>query len=130
MSKSEFEAIVDTVISKTKYVTKKVSSKANVAIENAKISFAINDTEKKISELKEKIGDIIFNEYKEGKELDEGLSEYCRMLENLSDDICVMHKKQAELKHSVLCSSCGKLNDDKNAFCAFCGEKLSHKGEE
>ena len=130
MSKSGFESIIDSVLSKTKFFTKKVSSKANVAVESAKISFAISETENKISELKEKIGDIIYNDYKENKELDGNLGEYCRMIENLSDDVEAMREKQAEVKSSVRCSHCGKLNDDRNTFCADCGEKLSCEGEE
>ena len=130
MSKSGFESMIDSLVSKTKFVTEKMSSKANVAVESAKISFAISETEKKISELKEKIGDIIYNGYKDNKELDGALGDYCKMIENLLDDVEAMREKQAEVKSAVRCSHCGKLNDDKNTFCAECGEKLTVEGKD
>lgn len=129
MSKSSFEDVFDNVVSGTKLIAKKVSSKASAAAENAKLSFALGETQKKLSEIKEKIGDIIYSEYKNGAVPDGVLEEYCKMLANLESDADNIRQKQAELKKSVLCPHCGKLNDDKNTFCAECGERLNNEGE-
>lgn len=132
MGDFKFENLVDNVLSGAKRITKKVTVKANEAVENAKITFAISETERKISECKEKIGDIIYREYMKTKDFEGELGEYCRMIENLCDDIEVMKDKKAEVKCSVRCKRCGNLNDDRNSFCSECGEELACnvKGEE
>lgn len=129
MSKSSLEDVFDNVVSGTKFIAKKISSKAGAAAENAKLSFALGETQKKLSEIKEKIGDIIYSEYKNGTLPDGVLEEYCKMLANLEGDAENIRRRQAELKKSVPCPHCGKLNDDKNTFCAECGERLNNEGE-
>lgn len=124
MGDFKFENIVDSVVTRAKHITKKVTVKANEAVENAKITFAISETERKISECKEKIGDIIYKEYMKTKDFEGELGEYCRMIENLCDDIEVMKDKKAEVKNSRRCKRCGNLNDDRNSFCSECGEEL------
>ncbi len=133
MGDFKFDKLVDGVLSSAKHITKKVTVKANEAVENAKITFAISETERKISECKEKIGDIIYKEYMKTKDFEGELGEYCRMIENLCDDIEVMKDKKAEVKNSKRCKRCGNLNDDRNSFCSECGEDLTDddvKGEE
>lgn len=125
MGDFKFEKIIDNVLVSAKHITKKVTVKANEAVENAKITFAISETERKISECKEKIGDIIYKEYMKTKDFEGELGEYCRMIENLYDDIEVMKDKKAEVKSSIRCKRCGNLNDDRNSFCSECGEDLT-----
>lgn len=124
MGEFRFEKILDDVLSGAKSITKKVTVKANEAVEGAKITFAISETERKISECKEKIGDIIYNEYMKTKDFEGELGECCRMIENLYDDIEVMKDRKAEVKNSVRCKRCGNLNYDRNSFCSECGEAL------
>lgn len=121
--------ILSGVLSGAKRVTKNVADKANETVETAKISFAISNTEAKISDCKAQIGDIIFREYLKKRDFEGEIGDICRKIENLLDDIDVMRDKQAEIKKNKRCKACGKINDDKNTFCAECGEKL-YDGEE
>ena len=124
MGNLKIDELVTEIVAQAKKVTKTVTGKANEAVESAKISFAISNTEQKISECKEKIGDILYREYLKKKDFEGELGELCRKIENLEDDIEVMRDKQAEVKNSRRCKYCVKVNDDKNSFCAECGEKL------
>lgn len=130
MGNYKFDEILNGVVSKAKCVTKNVADKANETVESAKISFAISSTEGKISECKEQIGDIIFREYLKKKDFEGEIGDICRKIENLLDDIEVMKDKQAEIKNHRICRACGKVNDDKNTYCAECGAKLKDNQDE
>ena len=130
MADFRFDKLLNGVYSKAKHITKCVTVKAGETVEAAKLKFAIGETEDKISECKKKIGDIIYKEYLKTKDFEGELGEYCRKIENLQDDIEVMKDKMAEVKNSKRCSVCGALNNEKNTFCAECGEKLDKQGEE
>ncbi len=130
MGDFKFDRLVNTFYSRAKHITKKVTVKASETVESTKIRFAISETEDRVSECKRKIGDVIYREYLKTRDFEGELGELCRMIENLNDDIEVMKDKLAEVKSSRRCPKCGKLNDDRNTFCADCGARLDGEGEE
>lgn len=127
---NRIDEILNGMVSQAKRVTQNVADKASDTVESAKISFAINNTETKISECKEQIGDIIFCEYLKKKDFEGEIGEICHRIENLLDDIEVMKEKQAEIKNCKRCKVCGKVNNDKNSYCAGCGTKLNEDDNE
>ena len=130
MGDFKFDRFVNSVCSHAKFITKKVTVKAGETVECTKLKFAIGGAEEKIAECKKKIGDMIYKEYLKAKDFEGELAELCRMIDNLNDDVLVMKDKLAEVKSSRRCPKCGKLNDDRNTFCADCGARLSGEGEE
>ena len=130
MGNYRIDDILSGVLSGAKRVTNNVAKKANETVETAKISFAISNTEDKIADCKVQIGDIIFREYLKQKDFEGEIGDLCRKIDNLLDDIEVMRDKQAEIKKGKRCKACGEVNDDKNTFCAECGEKLDNGEEE
>ena len=109
MGDFKIDKLVDSFCLQAKHITKKMTVKANETVECTKLKFAIGEAEEKIAECKKKIGDMIYKEYLKAKDFEGEL---------------------AEVKSSIRCPKCGKLNDDRNTFCADCGTKLNGEGEE
>lgn len=130
MGEFKIDKLVDSFCLQAKHITKKMTVKANETVECTKLKFAIGEAEEKIAECKKKIGDMIYREYLKTKDFEGELAELCKMIDNLNDDVLVMKDKLAEVKSSRRCPKCGKLNDDRNTFCADCGTKLNGEGEE
>ena len=105
-------------------VTKQVVRKTNDAVSQTKLSFAINETENKISEVYENIGRAVYREYLASGEAGESMIEDCKQVDKLLAEIDDLKEKVAELKQSVKCKGCGEYNKNGSVYCSKCGVKL------
>lgn len=107
-----------------KKVTKQVVRKTNDAVSQTKLSFAINETENKISEVYEEMGRGVYRDYLKNGETSESMKESCAQVDKLLAEVDDLKEKVAELKQSVKCSGCGEYNKSGSLYCSKCGTAL------
>ncbi len=107
-----------------KKVTKQVVRKTNDAVSQTKLSFAINETENKISEVYEEMGRGVYRDYLKNGETSESMKECCAQVDKLLAEVDGLKEKVAELKQSVKCPGCGEYNRNGSFYCSKCGTQL------
>ncbi|MCR4693079.1 MAG: zinc ribbon domain-containing protein [Firmicutes bacterium] len=108
---------------------KKAIDKTTTAVDITKLNLAKSDTEGKISKLYTKIGEIIYNRYKEGNEFDSDISEVFVEIDKFKAELDEICEQISSLKNTVACQGCGQQNPKGSQFCSKCGEKLSAEEE-
>ena len=110
-------------------LTKTVAGKTNNFVDVTKLNLALNEADKKISSLYQKIGETVYSKYLMDElnctEFDEILSE----IDNFKAEQESLKAQIAELKNAVTCPECGANNDKGSEFCSKCGAKLSGDSE-
>lgn len=108
---------------------KKAIDKTTTAVDITKLNLAKNDTEGKIDKLYKKIGENIYNQYKDGAEFDGDIADVLVEIDKFKADLAEMGDQIAALKNTVSCPSCSQQNPKSSAFCSKCGEKLKDDEE-
>lgn len=106
--------------------TKSAVKKTKGAIDQTKLKYTVSEIEDKIKDILAQMGTVIYNEYKDGAEFNEELSEKCTQIDSFYKEIEEIKAKIAELKNSTVCPSCGAMVGDEDSYCPKCGAK---KGE-
>lgn len=119
-----FKKGLSVVATETKKITKTVAGKTSNFVDITKLNIALSDTDKKISEIYEKIGQTVYEKYTEGFSITEDFDEMCAVIDEFVDEKESLKAQIAELKKAIPCPECGQNNDKENEFCAKCGAKL------
>lgn len=117
MARDFFDELSDTITR----TTKDLGKKAGQLYETQKIRSKISSEEQMVQKLKADIGNVIFEKYKEGAEVDEALKGFCEEIQQHLDIIAGYKDSAAELKGQKICPACGKHVDRSVSFCPFCG---------
>ena len=117
MARDFFEELSDTITR----TTKDLGKKAGQIYEIQKIRSRIASEEQMVQKLKADIGNVIFEKYKEGAEVEESLRGFCEEIQQHMDIIMGYRDSAAELKGQKICPACGKSVDRSVSFCPFCG---------
>ena len=117
MARDFFEELSDTITR----TTKDLGKKAGQIYETQKLRSRIASEEQMVQKLKADIGNVIFEKYKEGAEIEESLRGFCEEIQQHMDIIAGYKDCAAELKGRKLCPACGKAVDRSVSFCPFCG---------
>ena len=117
MARDFFDELSDTITR----TTKDLGKKAGQLYETQKIRSKISSEEQIVQKLKADIGNVIFEKYKEGAELDEALKGFCEEIQQHLDIIAGYRNSAAELKGQKICPACGRHVDRSVSFCPFCG---------
>ena len=117
MARDFFDELSDTITR----TTKDLGKKAGQLYETQKIRSKISSEEQIVQKLKADIGNVIFEKYKEGAELDEALKGFCEEIQQHLDIIAGYRDSAAELKGQKICPACGRQVDRSVSFCPFCG---------
>lgn len=110
-------------------ITKTVAGKTNNIVDVTKLNFALNETEKKISALYEKIGETIYAKYAQGDTCCSEFDEILKEIDAFKAEQEGLKAQIAELKNAITCPECGVNNDKGSEFCSKCGAKLSGESE-
>lgn len=130
---------------KLKAAAEAVSDKTNDMIEITKLNSKISAETNAISELKKKIGNIIFEYYQKGESLPPEIGELCESIKNSQATIETLQNEIAAIKsdgvkpaatqpraHSqagaIACPACGASNAPGVRFCSECGSRLEAEG--
>ena len=117
MARDFFDELGDTITR----TTKDLGKKAGQIYETQKLRSKIASEEQMVQKLKADIGNVIFEKYKEGAEIEESLRGFCEEIQQHMDIIAGYKDCAAELKGRKLCPACGKAVDRSVSFCPFCG---------
>ena len=117
MARDFFDELSDTITR----TTKDLGKKAGQLYETQKIRSKISSEEQMVQKLKADIGNVIFEKYKEGAEVEESLKGFCEEIQQHLDIIAGYKDSAAELKGQKICPACGKSVDRSVSFCPFCG---------
>ena len=85
-----------------------MEKKAGQLYEAQKIRSKISSEEQMVQKLKADIGNVIFEKYKEGAEVEEALKGFCEEIEQHLDIIDGYKDAAAEMKGRKICPACGK----------------------
>ncbi len=107
--------------SKTYQVTKEKA--ANIS-EELKLKGKIADLKDKINKAYKEIGEIVYNEIKDGKDVaKEEVTSKCEEISGFKDEISKLENEILALKKVRKCINCGEELDLDDAFCCKCGTK-------
>ncbi len=111
-------------------ITKTVAGKTNNLVDVTKLNLALNETERKISALYEKIGETVYAKHADGTTCCDEFDEILKEIDAFKAEQEGIKAQIAELKNAVTCPECGANNDKGSEFCSKCGAKLSCDSEE
>ena len=117
MARDFFDELSDTITRTTKGLGKK----AGQLYEAQKIRSKISSEEQMVQKLKADIGNVIFEKYKEGAEVEGVLKGFCEEIEQHLDIIDGYKDAAAEMKGRKICPACGKSVDRSVSFCPYRG---------
>lgn len=117
-----------------KDITKKVTETAKVAakkssglVETTKLNMNISSEEDKIQKIFSKIGQMIFDDFERGEEIQEEFKDHCRKVLEIKENINNMKGQIMRLKNTKICPSCGAELEQEVSFCPKCGAKQEMK---
>lgn len=109
-------------VSKTVTKTYKVATeKSSNLIEEAKLRMQIASENDKISEKLEKIGGLVYEDFKAGNSAYADFEDLCKEIENSEIAVCNMKTKILEMKKMKLCHVCGTSLSVEDRYCSKCG---------
>ena len=109
-------------VSKTFSKTYKVATeKSGKLIEEAKLRMQIASENDKISEKLEKIGALVYEDFKAGSNTYADFEEICKEIEESEVSICNMKTKILEMKKMKLCHVCETSLSREDRYCSKCG---------
>ncbi len=98
--------------------------KASDISEELKIKTKINSLEEKVYEIYAEIGEKVYNEVKDGKDVSkEEISGKCEEISSKKDEMSRLHAQLLTLKKMKKCVNCGEKLDIDAEFCSKCGTK-------
>jgi len=104
--------------------TKSVAGKTGNLVDVTKLNLTLNDTERKITDIQRKIGELVYEKYSDGSLSTSDFDELCGEIDEFRAEQESIKAQIAALKKSIPCSVCGTNNEKGNEFCAKCGAKL------
>lgn len=104
-----------------KYTTEKTSKIAK----EAKLKMKISQNKSQIEDIYEEIGKAIYQEHirEEKTDIKEIVNEYCKKIDNFSDEIEKIREELLNLNDKKKCDVCAKEMDIEAKFCPYCGQK-------
>ena len=118
-------------VSKTVTKTYKVATeKSGKLIEEAKLRMQIASENDKISEKLEKIGGLVYEDFKAGNSAYADFEDICKEIEDSEIAVCNMKSKILEMKKMKLCHVCGTSLSMDDRYCSKCGAEQEVPEEE
>ena len=116
-------------VSEAGKITKTVAGKTNNFVDVTKLNLTLNDIDRKITAIYEKIGETVYEKYIAGDIADDSFSDLFKEIEAFKAEQESLKAQIAELKNAITCSECGQNNSKDSEFCSKCGTKLSPESE-
>ena len=105
-----------------KVVANKTVSKVETMTREAKIRYAIHETEERMEQNYTLIGEIVYKSYKTGHKQD--FSEYLGRLDALYEEIQDLKEQLKEECNLHVCPDCDTLVKRGDSYCPKCGAKM------
>lgn len=105
-------------------VAKIAMDKTTNVVDITKLNLAKSETDGKVRKLCAKIGEIIYEQYKNGAEFDGDIEDALIEIDRFKAESEELDAQIAALKSIVSCPGCGQKNDKSSEYCSQCGAKL------
>lgn len=106
-----------------------IVKKSNSLLELSKLNSCISDETDKIYELYMKIGQGIYDSYKENTCVNTTITDLCSTIKDTEAAISVMKQRILDLKNIVMCPKCNIKLKNNISFCPFCGTALAKSSD-
>lgn len=93
-------------------------------IEVSKINSAVKSEEEKIKEIKQKMGELVYESFLQGKPVDSELILKCEEIGDCEKNIEVLKEKILEVRNLTKCYECSATVDKDVLYCPKCGSKI------
>lgn len=110
-------------------IAKIAIDKTTNAVDITKLNIAKGEAESKIGKLYAKIGEAIYEQYKDGKEFDGVIGESLIEIDKFKEEADELKAQISALKSTAPCPNCGQQNDKASGYCSKCGAKLAEDAE-
>ncbi|MDR1832223.1 MAG: zinc ribbon domain-containing protein [Fusobacteriaceae bacterium] len=100
-----------------------------------KLNLKVSSKKAEIGKLKAKLGDVVYDKYKEGAQLPDEAGEILNTIKIAEEEIAELEDKISTLKTTIKtpatqkCVKCGAENAADAKFCKACGTKLEKEPE-
>lgn len=101
--------------------SKDLSKRAGQIYEAQKIRNRLAGEEHMVEKLKADMGNLLYQRYKDGGEIDEELKVICEEIDQHMQIIAGYRDAAAEIKGRKICPACEKAVDRSVSFCPYCG---------
>lgn len=98
--------------------------KSSQILEITKLNFQISDSEATIEKYFKELGMKLYEEYKNGNEVNEEIKTTCENIDSKYSEIDELKNQISVLKNIKVCLKCSTANSQENNYCSKCGEKL------
>ena len=112
------------MVKEAEKITTNVVEKTGNMVSKTKINYAISSNNGKIKDLLAEIGQVVYDEYKNGSEFPEAIAEKLALIDNIYDEIDGLKAKIADVDNSVVCPNCKSFNRPDSSYCTKCGTKI------
>jgi len=115
--------------------SRNIVDKLKDVVDINKLTLKISGKKAEIGKLKVKLGEVVYDNFKEGGALPEEVNEILNTIKVAEEEIAELEEQIASLKTSVKtpesqkCPSCGAENSVDAKFCKECGVKLEKEPE-
>jgi len=103
---------------------------AGDTMEIQKLKNQIRNLEKGNDDDTESLGRAVYQDFLDGKEVDEKAAELCAAIKSREEGIEEALQKINQIKGDLVCPNCGKPVTKDMSFCPYCGTKLPEVVEE
>lgn len=105
---------------KIKKTAENVSKSTSNQLQTAKLKLRIDSMEKNKAKVLTQLGEVIYNQYKDGAEF-QNCQEIMNSIDSYEEDIRKIQEEIEELNAVNKCSNCEKEIEEGTKFCPFCG---------
>ena len=105
-------------------IAKIAIDKTTNAVDITKLNIAKGEAESKIGKLYAKIGEVIYEQYKNGEGFDGIIGESLIEIDKFKEEADDLKAQIAALKTTAPCPNCNQQNDKSSEYCSKCGAKL------
>ena len=101
-----------------------ITKKSGEVSESTKLSLEINGIENDIEKLYIKIGEIVYDAYKNENDFSHDVISYC---DQIAENYAKIEKVQNEInaiKKLKTCPNCHKAIDEQVSYCPYCGASM------
>ncbi len=122
---NKIKGYTDVVVENVGRMGKNAASKTENVVSQAKVKYAISETNNKLDDIYISIGKKIYEEYLVNGTEDEQIKSACEKIDALNRELDDLNIKMSQLKSMIKCEYCGAYNGIDGEFCSQCGAKLS-----
>lgn len=101
------------------------AKKSGDVLETVKNKYNEFDVTTEISALHKKLGEAVYNGYKNDSDVTEDIKEICESIDEKFSELEKLKNSREDFSYSLVCPSCSKACDPENSYCPHCGAKIS-----